>query len=85
MQSPGDTAAARAILGDFLGQSQRGRFRSVLIADIYVGLGDKDAALEWLGKSIEDGDTPPLKEEPAYDPLRSDARFARLLTRLKLP
>jgi TolB-like protein len=80
----GETAASRKILADFLAQSRHGRFKSVLIADIYLGLGDKDGALEWLGKSIDEGDSPYLNEDPAYDSLRSDPRFAKLLNRMKL-
>jgi TolB-like protein len=80
----GDVPAARAILNDFLKQAMTGHFRAALIADIYVGLRDKNAALDWLGKSIDEGDSPALKEQPAYDLLRSDPRFPKLLARMKL-
>ena len=59
------------------------------MAIIYVGLGEKDKAFEWLEKTYEDhfvaaegaGD---IKVNPAFDPLRSDPRFADLLRRMNL-
>src|SRR6185369_8226177 len=81
----GQEAAARKLLNDFLDQSKHEHIRSVFVADIYVGLGDKDAALRWLQKSIDEGDSPPLKEDPIYDPLRADPRFSKLVAQMKLP
>jgi tetratricopeptide (TPR) repeat protein len=58
-----------------------------LIAAVYIGLGEKDPAFEWLNKAIDyrSGDMPLLKSDPVYDPLRSDPRFADLLRRVGLP
>ena len=56
---------------------------------IYVGLGEKDKAFEWLEKSYEErfvvgeGSTD-IKVDPVFDPLRSDPRFADLLRRMNL-
>ena len=57
-------------------------------AIIYVGLGEKDKAFEWLEKgyvarSIGLGGVD-LKLNPAWDPLRLDLRFADLLRRMNL-
>jgi hypothetical protein len=58
----------------------------VLRAGIYAQLGDKDSAFEWLEKGIEDHDPAmsTLKIEPAYDNLRSDPRFIKILQRVNL-
>jgi TolB-like protein/Tfp pilus assembly protein PilF len=82
----GEPAKARAILDEFLQQSQRGRFPAVVIAQVYIGLGEKDRAFEWLKKAVEEGDAHVLlRAEPLYDLLRPDPRFAELLEQMKLP
>ena len=45
------------------------------IALIYVGLGDQDQAMIWLNKAYEARFNPSILLRPAFDPLRSDARF----------
>jgi TolB-like protein/DNA-binding winged helix-turn-helix (wHTH) protein/Tfp pilus assembly protein PilF len=56
------------------------------IAVIYLGLGDKEQAFAWLNRAYEERDNwlIYLKVEPRLDPLRSDARFANLLRRVRL-
>jgi hypothetical protein len=58
----------------------------VSLAQAYIGLGDKDQAFAWLDKGFEERDTvmTSLRVEPAFDPIRSDARFAALLKRMRL-
>ena len=53
-------------------------------AIIYGGLGQKDKAFEWLEKAYEERSIYSIKADPAYDPLRSDPRFADLLRRMNL-
>jgi DNA-binding winged helix-turn-helix (wHTH) protein/TolB-like protein len=55
-------------------------------AGIYGLLGDKDPAFQWLEKGIEEHDPElsKLKIEPAYDNLRSDPRFIKILRRVNL-
>ena len=57
------------------------------MAVVYVGLGDKDRAFEWLQRAADARawELPMLKADPFFDPLRSDPRFAPLLDRLGLP
>jgi TolB-like protein/DNA-binding winged helix-turn-helix (wHTH) protein/Flp pilus assembly protein TadD len=55
------------------------------IALIYVGLGDKDQAMIWLAKAYQARFNPSILLRPAWDPLRSDARFQDLLRRIGLP
>ncbi len=56
-------------------------------AMIYTGLGEIDKAFEYLEKSFEErsGFLPFLKVEPMLDPLRSDSRFQKLLTKIGFP
>jgi tetratricopeptide (TPR) repeat protein len=54
---------------------------------IYAGLGEKDKAFEWLKKGYEERSiavNADIPLDPAYDPLRSDPRFAHLLRRMNL-
>ena len=55
------------------------------IALIYVGLGDRDQAMIWLDKAYQARFNPSMLLRPAWDPLRSDARFRDLLRRIGLP
>ena len=81
----GQAKAARHILGDFLEQSRRGRFPALAIAQVYIGLGEKDRAFEWLDKAIDQKDLDvTLRWDSPYAGLRSDARFNLLLRRMKL-
>ncbi|HEY7307221.1 MAG TPA: winged helix-turn-helix domain-containing protein [Bryobacteraceae bacterium] len=56
------------------------------IAEIYIGLREKDRAFEWLEKAYEDRTwlLRILKVEPIFDPVRSDPRFTDLLRRIGL-
>jgi Flp pilus assembly protein TadD len=54
------------------------------IALIYVGLGDRDQAMIWLDKAYQARFNPSMLLRPAWDPLRSDARFQDLLRRIGL-
>jgi TolB-like protein/DNA-binding winged helix-turn-helix (wHTH) protein/Tfp pilus assembly protein PilF len=54
------------------------------IALIYVGLGDRDQAMIWLDKAYQARFNPSILLRPAFDPLRSDARFQDLLRRIGL-
>jgi serine/threonine-protein kinase len=56
------------------------------VALVYVGLGDKDQAFQWLEKSFQDHEARinRLKVDPLFDRLRSDARYAELIHRIGL-
>jgi len=79
---------ARKILDDLQGLAkQPGRYVSPFdFALIYMGLGEKDQAFEWLNKTYEENPYRIgfLKVNPRFDNLRSDPRFADLLRRMKL-
>jgi tetratricopeptide (TPR) repeat protein len=55
------------------------------IALIYVGLGDQDQAMISLNKAYDARFKASILLRPAFDPLRSDARFRDLLGRIGLP
>jgi hypothetical protein len=56
------------------------------MAEIHAQLGNKDEAFAWLEKAFQDRDYLMiyLKVAPNLDPLRSDPRFAEMLTRVGL-
>jgi hypothetical protein len=53
---------------------------------VYLALGDKDKAFEYLTKSYQDRSEQVLylRVEPVADPLRSDPRFVALLKQVGL-
>jgi tetratricopeptide (TPR) repeat protein len=55
------------------------------IALIYMGLGNHDQAMFWLNKAYEARFKASILRRPAFDPLRSDARFRYLMQRIGLP
>ena len=57
-----------------------------LMAGLYGLAGEKDAAFAWLNKAIDerDGWIALIKVQPAYDSLRTDPRFIKLLERMNL-
>lgn len=57
------------------------------MGSIYAGLGEKDNSFKSLEEAYQDRSLeigPGIKPNPAYDPLRSDARFRDLLRRVGL-
>jgi tetratricopeptide (TPR) repeat protein len=78
---------ARGILHELKQLSQLKYVSPYDIAVIYVGLGEKDRALAWLQKALDDGSPGMmlLKVEPVFDSLRSDPRFIALLKKMGLP
>jgi TolB-like protein/DNA-binding winged helix-turn-helix (wHTH) protein/Flp pilus assembly protein TadD len=57
------------------------------IALVYVGLGEKDRAFDWLQKAVADRSIPlvSLRTGEEMDSLRSDPRYTELLDRIGLP
>ena len=56
------------------------------IASIYMGIGEKDLAFEWLNKACDEryGFLAYLNVEPSFDCLRFDPRFADLVRHVGL-
>ena len=84
----GRSAEAQKMLDQLNAISKQKYVPAMSRVRIYVGLGEKEKAFEWLEKAFEDrsiGRTfATIKVEPIYDPLRSDPRFADLLRRMNL-
>jgi TolB-like protein/DNA-binding winged helix-turn-helix (wHTH) protein/Tfp pilus assembly protein PilF len=76
---------AKQIVKNLEAQQDQNPSADANVALIYVGLGDQDQAMIWLNKAYEARFNPSILLRPAFDPLRSDARFQDLLHRIGLP
>jgi TolB-like protein/DNA-binding winged helix-turn-helix (wHTH) protein/Flp pilus assembly protein TadD len=83
----GRRADSRRLLEELKARHKPGDMLSYNIALVYVGLGDKDRAFQWLQNSYAEHaeDMVDLNDDPRIEPLRSDPRFAALLRRLNFP
>ena len=73
---------------DELNEIARHRYvRPALFVSAYLGIGDKDAALTWMERGIEEQDQELVspKVDPSLDPLRSEPRFQALIRRMNFP
>ncbi len=60
--------------------------QAVWIAKIYATLNDKQLALTWLERGLATGAIGSFyKDDPVWDPIRSDPRFTDLLRRMGIP
>jgi len=78
LASAGNAGEAREILVDL---QSRDYVAPYLMAMVELGLGQEDAALEWLEAAfqVQDAYLPFLAVDPIWKPLRSDPRFVRIL------
>src|ERR1700736_5167572 len=83
----GERSQALRVLDELRALSKQRHVPSYWFAIVYAGLDEKDQAFAWLEKAYEerDGSLPMLNANPAWDPLRSDPRFADLVRRVGLP
>jgi tetratricopeptide (TPR) repeat protein len=81
----GDRKAAERMIEE-LTNSSAGYISAYNVALIYAGLGETDNALSWLARAVEQHDLflTWMNEEPMFDSLRSDPRFAELVKRIGL-
>ncbi len=73
---------------DELNEVARHRYVApALFMNAYLGLGDKDAALTWMERGIEEHDPGLIGSRvyPILDPLRSEPRFQAALRRMNFP
>jgi TolB-like protein/Flp pilus assembly protein TadD len=80
----GDIADANKILAKLTEVSTRKYVPAIYFAVVYIGLNRKDDAFHWLDKAFDERCEylVYLSTEPLANPLRSDPRFARLLSRI---
>jgi eukaryotic-like serine/threonine-protein kinase len=82
----GRKAEAHAILDTLKNQAKREYVASDIVASVYVALGDKEKAFEYLEKAYQEraGWMIWINVDPIWDPIRSDPRFDALLKRMNL-
>jgi TolB-like protein/Tfp pilus assembly protein PilF len=82
----GDKDRARHIIKELRGLLRTSYAPPYAFATIYAGLGEKDAAFDWLGRAYEihDAGLIWMKWDPQLDNLRSDSRFHNLLNSIGL-
>jgi eukaryotic-like serine/threonine-protein kinase len=80
----GRKTEAEEVLERLTGPAKHDYVSPTAIALIYVGLGEKDKAFEWLKEYPEITSYLPLKVDPVWDPLRSDPRFDDVLRHVNL-
>lgn len=78
---------ALGIIEELKSRSDRSYVPPTLMAAVYAALLDHKEAIQWLNKALEDRDGVLVftKVDPAFEDLRSDPRYASVLTRLNLP
>ncbi len=83
----GNRPAAEKILGDMLAESKKNYVSPSDIAIIYIGLDDKERALESLHTAYADhaGFLLFVNSDPRFKPIRSGPRFQDLLRRMRFP
>ena len=76
---------AKEILGVLLKKREASFVPAYMIATVYIGLGNKEKAFEWLDRDVEDGRNSPffagLNTDIKYDDIRDTPRFQALLVR----
>jgi tetratricopeptide (TPR) repeat protein len=82
----GNRREAERLLTELQQLKKQRYVRATSLANIYIGLQDKNQAFAWLEKAREEGSGTLilLKVDPMFDSLRSDARFALLLRKIGL-
>jgi tetratricopeptide (TPR) repeat protein len=82
----GSRDKALEIVDELKTRSTKEYISAIDIAVIYVGLDDRDSAMQWLERAYDER-TMRLEQvtEPAFDRLRSDPRFIDLERRIGLP
>lgn len=83
----GQKNEANKILNELLEMNKRRYVTPAALANLYIGLDNKDQAFFWLEKAFQERSNylAYLKVFPILDPLRSDPRFADLVRRVGLP
>jgi len=83
----GKREKAQEILDRYLELSEKEFVPPTNIANVYMGMGEKEKAFEWLEKTYDQREAglKDLNVNPIYDSLRSDPRFQDLIERMNFP
>jgi tetratricopeptide (TPR) repeat protein len=83
----GNKAEAEKLLADLVLESKKQYVSPYYFAVVYVGLGEREKAMDWLEKAYADRSNGLvfLKVEPELDDLRSNPRFVSLRQKLNFP
>ncbi len=86
LAASGQRAAAQRLLADVEKRFSTEPLPRSILAAAHLALGEKDAALIWLERGVEERDQVliSLKISPQWDPIRADPRFQELLRRMNL-
>jgi adenylate cyclase len=80
----GDRPKAEEMLRELEEMAKRQYVNSTAFADIHLGLGDKEKALDWLEIAYENQESACwyLKVDPIYDSVRNEPRFRALVQKV---
>src|SRR5215813_2283048 len=82
----GKRAEALTSIKELEAMSGAGLSQAYFIARIYLTLNEKDLCLTWLERGLSAGAISVFtKDEPIWDPIRSDPRYAELVRRMGFP
>jgi tetratricopeptide (TPR) repeat protein/predicted Ser/Thr protein kinase len=81
-----ETRKALEIIKELEELQKKGKATGQSIAKVYAGLGQKEAAFEWLEKDydVHSGDLPHISWHPAFKSLHGDPHYNDLLRRMNL-
>jgi tetratricopeptide (TPR) repeat protein len=82
----GRRAEAKHVLATLERRAKTGVVQPYCFALVHVALGDREEALRWLERGADERTTEItfIKVDPAWDPIREEPRFVRLLAQLGL-
>ena len=80
----GDRPKAEQMLRELEEMAKRHYVNTTAFASIYLGLGEKEKALDWLDKSYQDQESACwyLTVDPIYDSVRNEPRFQALVQKV---
>jgi eukaryotic-like serine/threonine-protein kinase len=83
----GNTSDAHKILENLTVKSRQTHVSAQEYVWVYIGLGDKERALDWLDRAYDERGVfvAWMKTFPLYNPLRRETRFKQVLARLNFP
>jgi hypothetical protein len=77
----GERGAARGLLGEALALDGKDATVTRLAAGAYEQIGDRAAALRWLGEALRGGyPRDQIEKDPGLEALRADPRYGKLAT-----